>query len=159
MRGFLSTVNKLKFFNNWSITAFFILFLLCSQAQQIKGKENGSFIEIESFLQSLIDTAGIPGICIAITKGQEIVYSRAFGFANLQTREKLETWHIFHIASVSKTFAATAVIQLAEKGKIDIDEPLIRYLPYFKLDDERYKKITIKQMLNHTSRNAGCGRL
>jgi CubicO group peptidase (beta-lactamase class C family) len=42
-------------------------------------------------------------------------------------------------------------MQLYEKGKIDIDKPLITYLPYFKLKDDRYKNITIKQMLNHTS--------
>ncbi|WP_235324730.1 serine hydrolase domain-containing protein [Pedobacter lusitanus] len=52
---------------------------------------------------------------------------------------------------MSKTFVATAVMQLSERGKIDIDKPLITYLPYFKLNDERYKTITIKQMLNHTS--------
>lgn len=38
-----------------------------------------------------------------------------------------------------------------EKGKINLDDPLIKYLPYFKLDDPRYKEITIKQMLTHTS--------
>jgi CubicO group peptidase (beta-lactamase class C family) len=42
-------------------------------------------------------------------------------------------------------------MQLVEKGKIKLDDPLIKYLPYFKLDDPRYKEITIKQMLMHTS--------
>jgi len=69
----------------------------------------------------------------------------------LQIRKKLEPHNTFHIASISKTFTATAVIQLAEKGKIDINKPLIAYLTYFGMNDERYRRITIKQMLNHTS--------
>jgi CubicO group peptidase (beta-lactamase class C family) len=55
------------------------------------------------------------------------------------------------MASVSKPFVATAVMQLAEQGKIDLDEHAVTYLPYFELADERYKDITIRQMLNHTS--------
>jgi CubicO group peptidase (beta-lactamase class C family) len=109
------------------------------------------FTEIETFLQSLIDTGGRPGIAIAITNKQELLYSKGFGVANIQTGEKLNPSHIFHIASISKTFTATAVMQLVEKGKINIEKPLTSYLPYFKMSDDRYKLITIKQMLNHTS--------
>lgn len=134
-----------------TITAFLITIFRCTTPGQTIKNESKDFQEIETFLQSLIDTGGIPGIAIAITKGEEVVYTRAFGVSDMKTKEKLEPRHIFHIASVSKTFTATAVMQLYEKGKIDIDKPLITYLPYFKLDDERYKTITIKQMLNHTS--------
>lgn len=109
------------------------------------------FQEIETYLQSLVNTGGIPGIAIAITKGEDLVYSKGFGVANIETKEKLGPENIFHIASVSKTFTATAVMQLYQKGKLDINKTLVTYLPYFKLDDERYKTITIKQMLNHTS--------
>lgn len=49
---------------------------------------------------------------------------------------------LFHMASVTKTFVATAVMQLVEEGKIDLDAPLLRYLPYFRLADERYRVIT-----------------
>jgi CubicO group peptidase (beta-lactamase class C family) len=115
---------------------------------KIEGKE---FLEIETFLQSLIDTGSIPGIAIAITNKQDILYSKGFGVTNMQTKEKLQPSHVFHIASISKTFTATAVMQLVDKGKINIDTALVNYLPYFRMDDERYKMITIKQMLNHTS--------
>lgn len=128
-----------------------IAILGCSSAKTGASWQNKVFTEIDTFLQSLIDTAGIPGITIAITKDDGTIYSKAFGVTNVQTKEKLETTHIFHIASVSKTFTATAVMQLAEKGRINIDSPLVTYLPYFKLNDDRYKNITIKQMLNHTS--------
>ena len=136
-----------------SLSLFYCSLLLLASfpLKKEQSHRKKDFQEIETFLQSLIDTGGIPGIAVAITNDHDIVYSKAFGFANMETREKLETRHIFHIASISKTFAATAVMQLYEKGKIDINKPLITYLPYFKLNDERYKSITIKQMLNHTS--------
>jgi CubicO group peptidase (beta-lactamase class C family) len=123
----------------------------CSTSKTAAKPDNQNFQEIETFLQSLIDTGGIPGITIAITVGQDIVYTNGFGVINMQTKVKLEPKHIFHIASISKTFTATAVMQLYERGKLDINKPLLTYLPYFKLKDDRYKIITIKQMLNHTS--------
>jgi CubicO group peptidase (beta-lactamase class C family) len=140
---------KKNFF--YIICILLLLLAGCSTSKKTTKTDDKSFLEIEKFLQSLIDTAGIPGIAIAITVEQDIVYTNAFGVKNVSTKEKLEPKNTFHIASVSKTFTATAVMQLHEKGKIDIDKPLILYLPYFKLKDERYKDITIKEMLNHTS--------
>jgi CubicO group peptidase (beta-lactamase class C family) len=128
-----------------------VIIVGCSTPQKTTKNNDKSFAEIETFLQSLIDNGGIPGITIAVTVDQDIVYANGFGVTNFDTKKKLEPKNTFHIASVSKTFTATAVMQLHEKGKIDINKPLITYLPYFNLKDERYKDITIKQMLNHTS--------
>lgn len=134
-----------------TICALISIITSCSSYKKVVKSYDKSFDEIGTFLQSLVDTGGIPGIAIAITNGQDIVYSKGFGVTNVETKEKLEPYYTFHIASISKTFTATAVMQLYEKGKIDIDKPLITYLSYFKLKDDRYKTITIKQMLNHTS--------
>nr|WP_315028482.1 serine hydrolase domain-containing protein [uncultured Chryseobacterium sp.] len=132
---------------------YYILFLFiisCNRApEEISNTENQKFQKIESYLKAVSDT--VPGISIAITEGPNIPYCQSFGFKNIQTKEKLTLTNTFHVASISKTFTATAVMQLAEQGKIDIDQPIITYLPYFKLKDERYKTITVKQMLNHTS--------
>ena len=140
-----------RFFFFGAISLLFITIIRCSTGNRATKTERHDFGEIETFLQSLIDTGGIPGIAIAITSGEDLVYSKGFGVTSTETKEKLKPEHIFHIASVSKTFTATAVMQLYEKGKIDINKTLVTYLPYFKLDDEGYKLITIKQMLNHTS--------
>ncbi len=151
MGNFKQTPMLKRFIFFGTICALFSLIVSCSSSKKVVKSENKSFDEIGSFLQSLVDTGSIPGIAIVITNGQDIVYSKGFGVTNVETKEKLEPYHTFHIASISKTFTATAVMQLYEKGKIDIDKPLITYLPYFKLKDDRYKNITIKQMLNHTS--------
>lgn len=109
------------------------------------------FKKIDSFLQLQVNTQNIPGIAIAITIGDQIIYKNGFGVASISTGKPLESFHNFHIASISKTFTATAVMQLAENGRININNPLTTYLPYFRMKDDRYKIITIKQLLNHTS--------
>lgn len=106
---------------------------------------------IDTYLQKVVDRQQIPGLTLAATRNDTTVYARAFGFRNVATHEPMKPSSIFHWASVSKTFVATAVMQLVEKGEIKLDEKVIAYIPYFKQKDENYKDITIRQMLNHTS--------
>jgi CubicO group peptidase (beta-lactamase class C family) len=139
--------------------AFLVVFLIsislvCTtviNAQVTPRTDSTTLIKIEAYLQSLIDTGGVPGITVAITRGQDIVYANAFGVGNVIMEEKLTPRKIFHVASISKTFTATAVMQLVEKGLVGLEEPLVKYLPYFRLADDRCKQITIHQILNHTS--------
>jgi len=107
--------------------------------------------KLDAFLNETMAAHRIPGLAVAVTRGREIVYLRALGVANLETGEPLLPENLFHMASVSKPFVATAIVQLVEEGKIDLDAPVTRYLPYFQLADERYREITIRQMLSHTS--------
>ncbi len=58
---------------------------------------------------------------------------------------------VCNIGSVSKTFVTVAALQLADAGKIDLDEPVITYIPEFTMDDERYKDITVRMLMNHSS--------
>ncbi|MBO6230127.1 MAG: beta-lactamase family protein [Ruminiclostridium sp.] len=59
--------------------------------------------------------------------------------------------YIYCIASVSKVYVSAAVMQLADEGKIDIDKPVTEYIPGFRLADERYRDITVRMLMNHTS--------
>lgn len=93
----------------------------------------------------------IPGLTIAVVKDGKIAYSHAYGVKNIENSEKMTTPCLFHMASVTKPFVATAVMQLVEKGKVNLDEKVVKYVPYFKLADDRYKIITVRQMLTHTS--------
>jgi CubicO group peptidase (beta-lactamase class C family) len=106
---------------------------------------------LDSFLAAAVEAYDIPGLTVAVVRQGENVYENAFGVENLDTGEPLSPQHLFHFASVSKPFVATAVMQLVEQGKIDLDEKVITYLPYFELADPAYAEITIRQMLNHTS--------
>lgn len=91
------------------------------------------------------------GIAVGVLKGNDVIYAKGFGVRNLETKEPVTTRSLFHMASVSKPFVATAIMQLVEKGKVKLEAKLVDYLPYFKMDDERYKTITIGQMLSHIS--------
>jgi CubicO group peptidase (beta-lactamase class C family) len=107
--------------------------------------------EIDNYLSEQVKTAGIPGLAVAVVRDGDVVFSRAYGVCKLGTDEKLTPNHIFHFASVSKPFVATAIVQLAERGKLELDDPVVKHLPYFRLADERYRDVTIRQMLNHTA--------
>jgi CubicO group peptidase (beta-lactamase class C family) len=93
----------------------------------------------------------VPGMVVGLLKDGKVIYSKALGVRRLGSDRQMTTRSLFHMASVSKPFVATAVMQLVEKGKIKPGGKLVEYLPYFRLEDERYKDITIGQMLNHTS--------
>lgn len=93
----------------------------------------------------------LPGLVIGIVKDNELVYSKGFGVKNLMTRDPVTAKSLFHMASVSKPFSATAIMQFVEQGKVKLGDPVVKYLPYFKINDERHKEITISQMLSHIS--------
>lgn len=110
---------------------------------------------IEEKLVPLIDQVvagcGLAGLAIGIVKSGELVYSQGFGVRDLDTQKPVTPRSLFHLASTSKTFVATAIVQLVEQGKVALDAPVVTFLPYFRLKDPRYKEITVRQMLTHTS--------
>jgi CubicO group peptidase (beta-lactamase class C family) len=107
--------------------------------------------ELTTVLEEIIHRWEIPGLAVGIVRDGEIVYAKGFGVQSLETRTPITLESIFCIASASKNFVASAVMQLAERGRIDLDAPIVRYLPYFALEDKRYPQITIRQALSHTS--------
>ena len=107
---------------------------------------------IDSWLRFRHEHSETPGLVVTIGHKGKIVFNKAYGYADLETNEKLNTSHIFRIASHSKTFTATAIMQLAEKGKLHIEDYIIDYLPWLKTHkDNRISKITIRQLLSHSA--------
>lgn len=90
--------------------------------------------------------------CTQIT-GYHMNSAAAVGIQNKQTVENLvkPDHYQYGIGSVSKMFVTVAVMKLVDEGKIDLDTPLIHYIPDFRMADERYKQITPKMLLNHSS--------
>lgn len=106
--------------------------------------------ELDEFVYRYMLVYKIPGIELAIAKDDEIIYSKGFG----KTPEGLEVTADtpMYIASVSKNFTALAIMQLAEKGEINLEDVVVDYLPWFKVNHEEIsKKIKIKDLLNHRS--------
>ena len=107
--------------------------------------------ELNAVLQETMQRWDIPGLAVGLVEGSEIVYAKGFGVQSLATRAPVTLDSVFCVQSVSKCFVATAVMQMAERGELDLDAPLVQYLPYFRLDDARCRQITLRQALSHTS--------
>lgn len=136
------------------VTFIFLAFLaLACKTKPVAETATDTVLQkkLNAYLTETVDRLNIAGLTVAITRNDSVIYTNAFGYRNIETKDRLTPHHVFHWASVSKTFVATAIMQLREQKKIDLDEKLTTYLPYFRQQDKFYKDITIRQMLNHTS--------
>lgn len=106
---------------------------------------------LHEMLIKFVENEKFPGLAAGIVKDNRVLFTGEYGTANLSTGDPVVRGTLFHQASVSKTFVATAIMQLVERGKVELDAPITKYLSYFKLEDERYQNITIRQLMNHTS--------
>jgi len=95
---------------------------------------------------------GLPGAALAVFTEAEGWWAGAQGYARLENKTPMENCHLQYIQSVSKTYLAVAILQLKEKGKIDFEAPITKYLP---LQYSRYIKnaesVTVRMLLNQTS--------
>jgi len=94
----------------------------------------------------------LPGLAVAVRHDQDLLLSAAYGFARLEPPEPMTTRHLFRIASHSKTFTATAILQLVEQGRLRLDDRAAQHLPWLPTD------VTLRQLLNHTSGTIRDGR-
>ena len=122
----------------------------CIYSQNYNLTKVGSEI-LDSVYNSYVSKLQVPGLAVGILLHDSVLYSKGFGVTNLNSKIPVTKQSVFHLASVSKAFVATAIMQLAGQGKIALDSPLVKYLPNFKLNSEGYRDITIRQMLSHTS--------
>ncbi len=96
---------------------------------------------------------GLPGIAVGVVSDQGLVWATGFGFADLTTKTPMTPATKFRMASHSKLFTAIAIMQLREQGTLRLDDPVEKYLPWFKAkpagDDDG--QITVEQLLSHSS--------
>jgi D-alanyl-D-alanine carboxypeptidase len=106
-----------------------------------------------AWLEGQIAYRGIPGVAVGVVSDQALAWSKGFGLANIQAKQPMTATTRFRIASNSKLFTAIAIMQLREEGKLRLDDPVVKYLPWFKAkpagDDDG--PITIEQLLSHSS--------
>jgi D-alanyl-D-alanine carboxypeptidase len=95
----------------------------------------------------------LPGVAVGVVADQNLVWSKGFGFADSARRTPMTPQTKFRMASHSKLFTATAVMQLREQGKLRLDDPVSKYLPWFhvKAADPDDPEITIEELLTHSS--------
>lgn len=106
--------------------------------------------QIDDFIKAHQQYDEIPGASLAIIKDGKLAYYHTYGVRNTFTKQPVDSNTLFEAASITKPVFAFAVQRLAERGIINLDTPLYRYLPYDDIAyDERYKLITAKHVLTH----------
>jgi CubicO group peptidase (beta-lactamase class C family) len=109
------------------------------------------FAAIDRYIESEMQATRLPGLALGIVQGDRIVHLKGFGRADPSGRA-VTPQTPFLIASVTKSFTALAVMQLVEARQVELDAPIQRYLPWFRVADEAASaRITVRQLLNHTS--------
>lgn len=102
---------------------------------------------IEKYSDSMLTTAQQPGMIISITQGEKVIYEKAKGVANIETREPMNLRMRFRIGSLTKTFTATVLLQLVDEKKLTLDESIENFFP----NVPNAKNITVRMLGDMTS--------
>ena len=104
---------------------------------------------IDEVFGAVYNNPNEPGAAVLILQGNDTLYSRCFGVADMETKAPVTFQTNFCIASVSKQFSAVALMQLAEQGKLSLQDPLSKFFPEFQAPF--FKDITLHNIMSHTS--------
>ncbi|WP_030245530.1 serine hydrolase domain-containing protein [Streptomyces sp. NRRL S-455] len=104
---------------------------------------------IDRFVDDYLEQTRLPGAVVAVTKGDRVVHTAGYG--HTASGQAMTPRTRLPVASLSKSMTALAVMQLVEAGKVDLDQPVRRYLPEFTMADRRAEEITVRQVLTQTS--------
>ncbi|MFU8812208.1 MAG: serine hydrolase domain-containing protein, partial [Balneolaceae bacterium] len=130
------------------------------------GVSADSLARVTAFLDQMIQDDKIPGAVALVMKDGRIAYSYTNGHADLERNQPMQSDHLFRIASMTKPITSVAVLMLAERGELSVDDPVYRYIPEFEnariitgYDEEQQtweteparEAVTIHHLLTHTS--------
>jgi D-alanyl-D-alanine carboxypeptidase len=108
---------------------------------------------LSAWIESQVAYGGLPGLSIGVVHDQTLLWARGFGHASLERREPVTPDTLFRIASITKLFTSTAILQLRDAGRLRLDDPLTAYLPWFAIQQTHpdAPAITIRHLLTHTA--------
>jgi CubicO group peptidase (beta-lactamase class C family) len=109
-----------------------------------------AFAELEELIRTAMTAYRIPGVAVGVLH-EGVEYVKGFGVTNVDYPVPVDTDTMFRIASTTKTFTGTAVMRLVDRGLIDLDARVHRYLPELRTSDpDVARRVTVRQILNHT---------
>lgn len=133
--------------------------LLCSHApvalvtaQEVQAPER--YAAAKAVIERAIENGETPSIAVAVLDDGKIVWAEGFGLADVEARTKATPDTIYRLASISKPFTATAIMQLVERGLVDLDRPVNEYLAtdaQLRAYRGTADQITVRRLLNHTA--------
>ncbi len=109
---------------------------------------------LDEYIARHMSEMGLPGMTLALADRNGLLRSSQYGFADVKSGVKVSSQTMFEIGSISKSFVAIAVLQLAEEGKLDLQKPVTTYLPWLKTET-KFAPFTTHHLLSHTSGLSG----
>jgi CubicO group peptidase (beta-lactamase class C family) len=104
--------------------------------------------DVDAYLRNQAALTGVPGMSVAVVSEGKVVFARGYGLANLELEVPATPSTVFELASVSKPFVATGVMLLVEEGKVALDDPVTKHLPFL---PAAWSVIQVHHLLEHTS--------
>lgn len=115
-----------------------------------------NFKRLENFIFDKMSAMNTAGVSMALIQGEEIIWSRGFGFRSVEERLPATPETVYDVASVTKSFTAAAILLLAEQGKLNLSDPVAKFIPDFTINPFG-EIITIEHLLTHSSGIPGLG--
>ncbi len=110
------------------------------------------WLELEEYVKELMQMTHIVGAAVAVSQRGAVLYEDGFGVRNVATREPVTPDTIFGIGSVSKSFTGLAIMELQDKGLLNVDEPVVKYLPDVRINNmSDMSAVKVKHILSHTT--------
>ena len=109
-----------------------------------------AFEEIDQFVEHRTREVNMPGLVLAVTDREKLLRVVPFGYANLASGSPMQPGTMFEIGSIGKSFTNVALMQLRDEGRLDLQSPVSRYLPWFEVQSD-YGPITIHHLMTHTA--------
>ncbi len=132
------------------VLGLFLILRLAITPAAAAGPVTTDVQKIDAFIQHTLTQYRIPGLAVAVVKDGQVLFTKGYGQAGPGRPVTPQTQ--FYLGSVSKSFTALAVMQLVEQGKLELDAPVQRYLPWFQVaDPQASRQISVRHLLNHTS--------
>src|SRR4030095_3955837 len=108
------------------------------------------FKKLDEFITRHMRETGAPGMTLALANRDGLIRASSYGFADTKAGLRVVPETMFEIGSISKSFVGLALLQLRDEGKLDLNKPIVEYLPWLKISS-RFDAITTHHILSHTA--------
>lgn len=137
-----------------SISRRAMLAAICATASAVaaddKATHSSSNVALDEFIGRYMRQMGAPGLTLGIANRAGTVRAASFGYSELESKTPVTPEHLFQIGSITKSFVALTLLQLRDQGKLDLEKPILDYLPWLPVETN-YGPVTVHHLLTHTS--------
>jgi CubicO group peptidase (beta-lactamase class C family) len=121
-----------------------------SYAQSGKSVYGHTFKHLDAFVEQYMREMNSPGMTLVMADRDGVQRVATYGFSDVDRKIGVKPDELFQIGSISKSFVANCLLQLRQEGKLDLNKPIVEYLPWFRIESE-FEPITVQHLLTHTS--------